>query len=166
MKLSIRRMQSSDIGVMAKMMSDLYTDIMEYPRYDDGELEKLMFGLLENMRHPNIINLIAFDGKKPAGFFIGHLAQRKSGKPSLVGVADELYVVKEKRGADVGLKLLGEGLKWAVAGGAEAIEAVAQHGRTDHRWESLGFKPYAVQLQMPLDEAQTIFLRHQNAKPA
>lgn len=159
-------MQSSDIGMMAKMMSDLYTDVIDYPVYDEGEIEKLMFGLLDSMKHPHVINLIAFDGKKPAGFFIGHLAQRTSGKPSIVGVADELYVVPDKRGADVGLKLLGEGLKWAIAGGAEAIEAVAQAGKTDQRWVALGFKPYAVQLQITLDEAKGTFLRHQNAKPA
>ena len=163
MKLSVRRMQSSDIGIMAKMMSDLYSGSVTYPMYDDGEIEKLMFGLLDSLRHPHIINLIAFDGKKPAGFFIGHLAQRTSGKPSVVGVADELYVVPDKRGDNVGLKLLGEGLKWAIAGGAEAIEAVAQAGKTDQRWVSLGFKPYAVQLQIPLDEARETFLRHQNA---
>lgn len=164
MKLSIRRMQAADIGAVARMMSDLYASNVQYPEYDNGEIEKLMFGILGHMKHPDMINLIAFDGKKPAGFFLGHIAQRASGKPSIVGVADELYVVPEKRGADVGLKLLGEGLKLAIAGGAEAIEAVAQAGKTDNRWMSLGFKPYATQLHISLDEARETFLRHQNGR--
>lgn len=159
MKLSVRRMQAADIGAVARMMSDLYASNVEYPEYDGGEIEKLMFGILGGMKHPDMINLIAFDGKKPAGFFLGHIAQRASGKPSIVGVADELYVVEEKRGQMVGLKLLSEGLKLAINAGAEGIEAVAQSGRSDHRWEALGFKPYATQLHIPIDTARELFLR-------
>lgn len=158
MKLSIKKLTTSDIGPMARMMTDLYASNISYPQYDDEEIERLMFSVLEGLTHPNIINLIAYDGKKPAGFFMGHLAKRASGKPAIVGVADELYVVEEKRGQMVGLKLLQEALKWALLGGAQGIEAVAQAGKTDERWKRLGFEPYAVQLYMPIDQATEMFV--------
>lgn len=165
MKLSIRKMVPSDIGVLAGMLGDLYDAHVAYPHYDADELEKLLFSLLSTMQHSSVLNLIAFDGKKAAGFMLGHLAKRESGTPHVVGVADELYVMPEKRNGQVGLRLIQEATRFALAAGAQAIEVVATMERSE-RWSKLGFKPYAQQLYMPIEEAKELFLDSKHAEAA
>lgn len=166
MKLSIHKFTAADLGPVAQMMTALYDYGNGYPLMNENELERLMFTLLESMYHPHVVYLIAYDGKKPAGFFMGHLAQRRFGKPSVVGVCDELYVVPEKRGSLVGLKLIKEAVKLALLGGAEGVEAVAGYGKTDQRWMRLGFRPYVTHLYMPIDEAKATFLDRHEANVA
>lgn len=113
-----------------------------------------------------MISLIAYDGKKPVGFMLGHIAYRVMGKPKCVGVADELYVVPEKRGDMVGIRLLQEGLKWAIKGGAEGIEAVANQKTARERWERLGFVPYTQQLYISIEGAKHAFMLHDKSQAA
>lgn len=141
MKLSVKRMEPIDIGNVRKMSKAFGEETKpDYPVIDDEELDKAMLTILSNINNPEFIFLIAYDGKRPCGFFTGYVGHHPYGKPGRVGVAQELYVVPEKRDKFVGIKLIKKAVEIALSHGVEAFECIGQYGTTDKRWERYGFK--------------------------
>ncbi len=153
MKLAIRRVQSVDIGALRSMATDFMTEFeskLEYPGMDQEEVDTHMLEILANLNNPEGIYLIAYDGKKPAGFFVGWVGNKPYSKPRRVGVAQELYVVPEKRAGIVGMRLMEEAGRIAIERGAQGLECIGTWAKqpdgtysgTATRWEKFGFKPY------------------------
>jgi len=160
MKLKIKKVQPSDIGPLSIMASALFNETNPgYPQIDNSEIEKMMFLVLTHMNNPLSLYLIAYDGKQPAGFFIGNIATHAYGKPDTVGVAQELYVVPEKRGGDVGMKLISTAVQYALQAGVQGFEAIGTYGKTDQRWIKLGFEPYVSYMHMDRDTAEKLLVR-------
>jgi len=157
MKLSIRQVESLDIGHLRKMMKEFVNELgLSYPVMDNAELDRAMMEVLVNIKNPDCVYLIAFDGKKPVGFAKGVIYNKAYGKPSRIGLAQELYVVPGKRGKIVGYKLVKECFKLGLARGVEAFESVGVYGSTDKRWERYGFQPYLVYGHMDMDRVKKI----------
>lgn len=143
MPLTIRRVQGRDIGPLREMSIDFIRELeLEYPTIDEAEIDKHMLAILMNTANLDHIALIAYDGKKPIGFVIGYVGDKPYARPSRVSVAEELYVVPNKRGGKVGLRLMQESAKIALERGAEAFECIGTFGENGSikRWEKLGFK--------------------------
>jgi len=167
-KLKIRRVQVSDIGAMHAMTSDFADESkLAYPHIDKEEIDARMFDLLGNIDNPECVFLIAYDGKKPAGFYVGWVGNKPYSKPRRVGVAQELYVVPEKRSGVVGLHLMEEAAKLSLERGAEGFECIGSwekqpdgsYGGTFTRWEKLGFKPYVTYGYMTPEEFMPLVQR-------
>ncbi len=155
-------MLASDIGAISDLLAEMYEELdPEYPHIDPNEIERLTFHILTQLKNPLAIFLIALDGKKHIGFFMGTICQHPYGKPELVGMAQEIYVVPDKRGFEVGTLLIREALKRSLALGAQGFEAVATPGSkgTEKRWTTLGFRPYLIYMHMGLDDAKSIFMK-------
>jgi hypothetical protein len=134
MKLSVKRISSMDIGALREMSVDFVDETpMPYPTMDKSEIDKHMFEVLSNKDNPDYIGLIAYDGKKPAGFLIGWVVDKPYTQPD---------VVPEKRAGIVGLKLMEEAGRLAVERGAKGFECAGTYQGTDKRWEKFGFKPF------------------------
>ena len=160
MKLKIKRVQPNDIGPLSIMASSLFSEMdNSYPEIDSSEVEKMMFLVLTHMNNPLSLYLIAYDGKQPAGFFIGNIAEHPYGRPSLVGVAQELFVVPDKRGADVGMKLISTAVQYALQAGVQGFEAIGTYGKSDQRWIKLGFKPYVSYMYLDKETTEKFFVR-------
>ena len=146
MKLAIRRVRNIDIGALREMSIDFMHEVEAdtYPHMDAFEVDKHMLEILATLDNPDLICLIAFDGKKPAGFYIGYVGDKPYSKPTRVAVAQELYVVPEKRSGLVGLRLMEEAGKLSIERGAEGFECIGTFNGTDKRWEKFGFKPHVV----------------------
>ena len=145
MKLSIKRLTSTDIGALRQMSLDFVEEQqLDYPTIDVNEVDAHMLEVLASMDNPDCIYLIAYDGKKPAGFFLGYTGDKPYSRPRRVSVAQELYVVPEKRAGIVGLSLMEEAGRIGISRGAEGFECVGSYGNTDKRWEKFGFKPHTV----------------------
>jgi hypothetical protein len=103
MKLTIKRVQSEDIGALKKLVMAFNQESdVEYPEIDEPEIDRQLLDILGNQTDPYRMFLIAYDGKKPTGFFIGYVGSRIYGRPYTIAVAQELYVVPGKRGRWVG----------------------------------------------------------------
>ena len=152
MKLSIRKLQPRDIGLVARLLDDFMSESDEnsYPSMDDTEIEKQLMFVLATIEDPNRLYLIAFDGKKPIGWFYGEILRRAWGKPEIFGLAREMYVVPEKRGLGVANRLIKTAVQYAYALGCGAFEQSGSP-RTQPRWEKLGFRGYVTYGYMPGD---------------
>jgi len=145
MPLTIRRVAGRDIGPLREMSIDFVNELkIDYPIINEEEIDKHMLGILSNTGNPDSITLIAYDGKKPVGFISGYVGNKPYSKPSRVSVAEQLYVVPNKRGGVVGLKLMQQSAKIAIERGAEALECVGTYEGSIKRWEKFGFKPHTV----------------------
>lgn len=143
MKLTIRKIGGMDIGPLREMAVAFHAETtVDYPVIDETEIDKHMLHVLSTKDSPDSIYLIAYDGKKPAGYFFGYIGNHEWSRPSRVAVAQELYVVSNKRGGKVGLRLMEEAAKLAISLGAEGFESIGTYGDTDKRWEKFGFKPH------------------------
>jgi GNAT superfamily N-acetyltransferase len=152
MPLTIRRIQGRDIGPLREMSVDFFDELkLDYPVMDESEIDKHMLMVLSQAGSPDCIHLIAYDGKKPVGFFLGYVGDKPYSKPSRVGVAEELYVVPNKRGGPVGLKLMQQAGKIAIDLGAEAMECIGSPNHTMERWEKFGFKAHTIYGHMEND---------------
>lgn len=169
MKLTIRKLRSTDIGALREMSVDFMNEVerqLEYPQMDESEVDKHMLEVLSNISNPDAMYLIAYDGKKPAGFYIGYVGDKPYSKPQRVAVAQELYVVPQKRSGSVGLRLMEEAGALALSLGAEGFEAIGTFGGTDKRWEKFGFKPHTVYLHMEPEAFMNIVQRFTKGKAA
>jgi hypothetical protein len=145
MPLTIRRIQGRDIGPLREMSVDFIRELeLTYPTIDENEIDKHMLVILANAPNPDHIALIAYDGKKPVGFFIGYVGNKSYAKPYRVGVAEELYVVPNKRGSIVGLKLMQYAARIGVQQGAETFECIGTYDKSFKRWEEFGFTPHTI----------------------
>jgi len=145
MPLTIRRIQGRDIGPLREMSVDFVNSLeIEYPTIDENEIDKHMLSVLASCQNPDCVYLIAYDGKKPVGFFLGYVGDKPYSKPARVGVGEELYVVPNKRGGPIGLKLLQQAGKIAYERGAETFECIGTYDKSIKRWEKFGFKPHTV----------------------
>ena len=153
MPLTIRRIQGRDIGPLREMNVDLLESLnLEYPIMDEEEIDKHMLQVLSVTGNPDCIHLIAYDGKKPVGFFLWYVGDKPYSKPKRVGVAEELYVVPNKRGGPVGLKLMQQAAKIAIDRGPKSLECIGTPDGTIKRWEKFGFKPHVVYGHMANDD--------------
>ena len=152
MPLTIRRVQGRDIGPLREMSIDFINELeLEYPIIDETEIDKHMLMILANLNNPDYIALIAYDGKKPVGFIIGYVGNKPFARPARVSVAEELYVVPNKRGGVVGFKLMQYAAKLALQAGAETFECIGTYDKTFKRWEEFGFKPHTIYGHMNTD---------------
>lgn len=143
MKLKVKKVEAIDIGPIRKMAEAFWKEMgRDYPNLDADELDKMMLFILSKLNDDNHIFVIAYDGKKPAGFFLGYIGEHEWGKPRRVAVAQELYVVPNKRSGFVGYRMIQFGVKIAMTKGIEAFECVGGYGSTDKRWERFGFTPH------------------------
>src|SRR5678809_471753 len=97
--LKVKRASSLDIGALRIMAVDFMHEVesgLEYPYMDEQEVDKHMFEILSQLDNPDGIFLIAYDGKKPVGFYVGYVGNKPYSKPSRIAVAQELYVVPDK----------------------------------------------------------------------
>ena len=156
MKLTIKQVEVRDIGPSLQLVRRFFAEEgpeNRYPVIDDEELDQLGMAMLSSLNSPSSLYLIAYDGKKPTGVFIGEVIQRTYGKPRVFGVARDLYVVPEKRGQGVGTKLMATALYYARALGLTYIEAIARPGKLQTKWEKYGFKPYLINSSMSIEAA-------------
>ena len=155
MPLTIRRIQGRDIGPLREMSIDFINELeLEYPIIDEAEIDKHMLMILGNTSNPDYIALIAYDGKKPVGFVLGYVGEKPFARPTRVSIAEELYVVPNKRGGKVGLRLMQESAKLALERGAQAFECIGTFGETGtiKRWEKFGFKLHSAYGHMEHDD--------------
>ena len=149
MPLTIKRIQGRDIGPLREMSVDFMNSLeIDYPEIDEIEIDKHMLGVLSNCQNPDCVYLIAYDGKKPVGFFLGYVGNKPYSRPSRVGVGEELYVVPNKRGGKVGMKLLQQAARIGFERGAETLECIGTYDKSIKRWEKFGFKPHTVYAHM------------------
>jgi len=152
-KLNIHRVQSMDIGALREMVLALNREAdFDYPVIDEAETDKHMLHVLATKDDPYMIYLIAYAGKKPVGFCLGYIGHHEWGKPGLIGVGQELYVVPNKRGGRVALRLIEKAAEIAILAGVEGLECISMYGKTDKRWEAFGFKPHLIYGHMPTAE--------------
>jgi len=165
MKLAVRSLKSADIGdlyVMSKAFNAEFN--MDYPVIDDAELEKHMFFLLTTLNDPNFIYLMARDGKKPVGYFLGYISDRPYGRPVKVGVGQEAYVVPDKRGLTVGPRMIKEAVQLAIDRGAQGFECVGIYGSTQKMWEKFGFQMYLTYGYMPMEVLQGMLFKRDSTE--
>lgn len=152
MKLKIKTLEAIDIGPLRKMVANFIDEMgMKYPNFDAEEVDRMMMFLLMNLNNPDHIFLVALDGKKVVGFFLGYIGQHDWGKPRRIAVAQELYVVPGKRNGFVGFKLIKEAVTRAMTKGVESFECVGAYGITDKRWERFGFTPHLTYGHMSVE---------------
>ena len=160
MKLTIKRLEVRDIGAAVMLLRQLFneseSDDQHYPIMDDVEMDAMAMIMLQTIDSPQALYLIAYDGKKPIGVFIGEICQRAYGRPRVFGVARDLYVVPDKRGQNVGMKMLAIAGQYAKAIGLDTIETIARPGKAQGRWEKYGFKPYLVNSVMKVQDARAV----------
>jgi GNAT superfamily N-acetyltransferase len=162
MKLSIKRVGSEDLAVMRKMAVDFFIEEGgDYPRLDDEEFDKMIMNLLMYKDDPNYLFLIAYDGKKPAGFMVCFIGLHAYGKPGRVGVAQELYVVPSKRNSMIAFRLVKLAIQWALDSGVEGLECTGRFDKTDIRWERFGFKRHLTYGHMSLEDARKFINRRE-----
>lgn len=153
MPLTIRRVQGRDIGPLREMSVDFNNSLeIDYPQIDETEIDKHMLSVLANCNNEDCIYLIAYDGKKPVGFILGYVGNKPYSRPSRVSVAEELYVVPNKRGGKVGLRLMQESAKIALERGAEAFECIGTYDKSIKRWEKFGFRPHTVYAHLATED--------------
>jgi len=152
-KVKIKRVDSFDIGPLRQMcVAFRDEEASPYPVVDDDEIDKHMLNVLATKDDPRMIYLIAYAGKKPIGFLLGYIGSHEWGKPELVGVGQELYVVPDKRGGLVALRLMERAFEIAIHAGAQGLECIGLYGKTDKKWEKFGFKPHITYGHMPPDD--------------
>ena len=157
MKLTVRRVQPRDIGNLHNMVRDFNQEKpCSHPTMDDEEVTNQMLYILGNLQHKELIFLIAYDGKRPAGFLFAFVQDYPYGRPRRVGVVQELYVVPEKRSKQVAMALMSRALHEGLQLHAERFEACGIYGDTDKRWARLGFKPYLTYSWADLATAERI----------
>jgi len=157
MKLKIRQIEAQDIGPLSLLMSKFYAENgFKYPVVDQEEMEKMVLFMLANLTNPLFIYLGAWDGKKLIGFFIGYINQRMWGKPSKTLVAQELYIVPQKRGDKVGHNLVRKAMELGAEQEVEGFECVSDYDGMSKRWERIGFKPNLVYAYMPMENLANI----------
>jgi hypothetical protein len=139
---------------------------LEYPGMDIEEVDNHMLEMLGNLDNPESIYLIAYDGKKPAGFFVGWVGNKPYSKPRRVGVAQELYVVPEKRSGIVGMRLMEEAGRMAIERGAQGFECIGTYNGSDQRWAKFGFKPYVTYGHMNTGDFMALVQRFSGGKAA
>jgi len=153
MPLTIKRVQGRDIGPLREMSVDFIRELeLEYPIIDETEIDKHMLMILANVDNPDYIALIAYDGKKPVGFVIGYVGEKPYARPKRVSIAEELYVVPDKRGGIVGLRLMQQSAKIAIERGAETFECIGTYDKSFERWKQFGFKPHTVYGHMDTED--------------
>lgn len=152
-RLTIKRIGPGDIGALKQMSLDFLAESnLQYPGMNEQEVDAHMLDVLGTMDNPDSLYLIAYDGKKPAGFFLGYTGNKPYSQPRRVSVAQELYVVPEKRAGLVGLRLMEEAAKLGISQGAQGFECIGgwekqadgRYGGTALRWEKFGFKPHVT----------------------
>jgi len=157
MPLTIRRVQGRDIGPLREMSVAFISELeLEYPTIDEPEIDKHMLMILANINNPDYIALIAYDGKKPIGFLIGYVGEKPYARPKRVSIAEELYVVPNKRGGTVGMRLMKQAAKISIERGAEAFECIGTYDQTFKRWEQFGFKPHTTYGHMSIEDAMKL----------
>ncbi len=152
MKLNVHRVKISDIGPLCWLMNKFFTEQhLEYPIMDAEEVDKQLLDMLPYLDAPDRVYLIAYDGKKPTGFFLGFIGDKPYSKPKRIGMALEIYVVPEKRNGKAAFKMLQLAVKAAIEQGAEGFETVGTYNGTDKRWMRLGLKPHFTYLHIDLE---------------
>lgn len=152
MKLSVHRVMISDIGPLCWLMNKFFKEAnLEYPTMDEKEIDTQLLDMLPVLNAPDRIYLIAYDGKKPIGYFLGFVGDKPYARPRRVGMCLELYVVPEKRNGRAAFKMLQLATKLAIEQKAEVIEAVGTYNGTDKRWARYGFKPHFTYMHMDME---------------
>lgn len=142
-----------DIGPLRQMSVDFAREeAIDYPIVDDKEIDRHMLHVLSTKDDPSMIYLIAYAGKKPVGFLLGYIGIHEWSRPARVGVGQELYVVPEKRGGKIALKLMERAFEIAIRAGVEGLECIGLYNGTDKKWEKFGFKPHITYGHMPPDQ--------------
>jgi GNAT superfamily N-acetyltransferase len=152
-KVKVKRIDAMDIGAL-RQMSVAFRDEENapYPEVDDAQIDKHMLQVLATKDDPRMIYLMAYAGKKPIGFLLGYIGTHEWGTPELVGVGQELYVVPDKRGGKIALKLMERAFEIAIQAGVQGLECVGLYGKTDRKWEKFGFKQHITYGHMPPDQ--------------
>ena len=152
MKLTVRRIQVSDLGPLCYLMNRFFEEQkLEYPIMDSEEVDAQLLDLLPAINEPTRIYLIAYDGKKPIGYFLGFVGDKPYSKPRHILMALELYVVPEKRNGRAVKKMLGMAANIGLQHNAYHVETVGTYNGTDKRWMRYGFKPHFTYLHMDME---------------
>src|SRR5262245_33134770 len=146
---------------MRQMAMDFFIEEgVEYPIMNDEEFDRVVMNILVLKDDPSYLFLIAYDGKKPIGFMTSYIGGHPYGKPSRVGVANQLYVVPSKReNVRVAYQLVKTSIQWAIDQGVEAFECAGTYRKTDQRWERFGFKPHLTYGHMSLEDGKKFISR-------
>ena len=158
MRLEIRPLQLSDIGQLGRLLR-LFADEMgrdSYPIMDDEEIEAQLIYIVETVANPMCMYLVAFDGKKLIGWFFGEYIVRRFGKPRVSGVAREMFVVQGKRNKGIGSKFLRLAVQTSLQNNVGSVENIGIPGKTQARWEKLGFTSYMTHGFMDVAKAKAL----------
>lgn len=158
MRLEIRPLQLSDIGQLGGILRQ-FADEMgrdSYPIMDAEEIEAQLIYIVETITNPMCMYLVALDGKKLIGWFFGEYIVRRFGKPRVSGVAREMFVVKGKRGKGIGSKFLRWAVNTSLSNNVGSVENIGIPGKTQERWERLGFTSYMVHGYMDVAKAREL----------
>ena len=158
MRLQIRPLQLSDIGQLGRLLRSFADEMGQevYPIMDAEEIEAQLIFIVETINNPLTLYLVAIDGKKLVGWFFGEYIIRRFGKPRLSGCAREMYVVPSKRGKGIGTTFFRMAVQAALKANVGSVEQLGLPGRTQARWEKLGFKSYLVHGYMNNDLAAKV----------
>lgn len=149
-KVNIKRVDSMDIGPLREMsLAFAREENFDYPCMDETEIDKQMLYILMHKDDPNLIYLIAYAGKKPVGFGLSYIGMHEWSRPAKVLVGQELYVVPDKRGSHIAIRLAEKAFGLGIEQGVEGIECLGSYGLSDKRWEKIGFKLHLTYGHMP-----------------
>jgi GNAT superfamily N-acetyltransferase len=163
MKLTIKQVEGIDIGHVKKLVKALYEEMgITYPVFNEEEFDRMMMQILINLRNPLFVYLIAYDGKKPAGYIMGYVGTHPYGKPSKVAVCQELYVIPGKRGSFIGYRLIQKAINLCLEQGVEGFECIGGYGTTDKRWQDYGFKMHLAYGHMSPENMTNLMRRKKN----
>lgn len=153
--IKIRPLQLTDIGQLGRILRQFADEMGRdmYPTMDAEDIEAQLIFTVETINNPMCLYLVAFDGKKMIGWFFGEYVIRHFGKPRVIGCARELYVVPNKRGKGVATRLIKTAVESALKMGVGGIEQIGVPGKTQPRWEKLGFTSYITHGFISIEKA-------------
>ena len=98
--------------------------------------------------------LLAQIDQNPVGFLVGYLKQPSDVRPIKAAELHSMFVDKAFRGQKIGAALARYFLNWATEQGSTraSVSAFAANVRAISFYESLGFAPKNVSLEIGLDE--------------
>ena len=151
--LKIERALPGNILDVYSLFSDQYKEgVVNYPKATDAQVKEYYFGLLELLKNPYEVFLLARRGRAFYGFCHCSLMVRPFGEPRIVYV-HTIYVTKNKRKLGIGQKLSEEIIAMARKLGISTIEGMCQDNITTHFEKKLKAKKVLNYMTVEISDA-------------
>lgn len=145
---------SEGIISLMKELIDLHAGIdSSYKKFSEYSEEDLDGYIKETTADKDKIILVAEDGKKILGYFIGEITEAPYySKERKIGVVADTVVDPRNRGAGILTAMLEEAKKWFVKKKVNFIELSVDARNSDAvtAWKKLGFEDYKLRLRKSL----------------